>query len=96
MFALGQDEPIERDEFAKEEEVKVVKPKEVWIAAPRTTEAKNFLSNVWQIMIMRFEEKWKPKEIGKLFHFRPEKLHEFINHYIIGVEDWYEKQVMKA
>ena len=29
MFALGQDEPIERDEFAKEEEVKVVKPKEV-------------------------------------------------------------------
>lgn len=44
---------------------------------------------------MRYEEKWKPKEIGKLFHIRPEKIHEFINHYVIGLEEWYEKQIIK-
>ena len=45
---------------------------------------------------MRYEEKRKPKEIGKLFHIRPEKIHEFINHYVIGIEERYDKKVLKA
>lgn len=73
----------------------MIEPKIVKLAQPWTTEAKNFLQNIWQIMIMRFEEKRKPKEIGWLFHFRPEKLHEFINHYVIGLEEWVELRVQK-
>ena len=45
---------------------------------------------------MRYEDNVKPKEIGKLFHFRPERFHEFVDTYVIGLEERHEKRLVKA
>ena len=57
------------------------------IANPRTQESKNFLGNVRAILHMRFIEKRKPREIGKLFCIRPEKINHLIHQYVVNAED---------
>ena len=59
----------------------------VSIAKPRTQEARNFLGNLREILYLRYVEKVKPKQIGKMFCIRPEKINGLISHYVVNVEE---------
>ena len=47
------------------------------------------MGNVREILHLRYEEKVKPKQIGKMFSIRPEKINALIKQYVIGAEERY-------
>ena len=88
---LIAEEPLFKEEKKLESKVP--------IATPRTQEAWNFLGNLWEILHLRYNEKLKPKQIGKMFCIRPEKLNSLVSQYVIGIEERYwareEKQLLR-
>jgi hypothetical protein len=93
-YAQINNEDPDADEDANLFNWKQEQVKEPPIAKPRTQESKNFLANVREILHLWYEEKLKPKQIGRMFCIWPEKLNALVTHYVVNIEEKHWERVL--